>query len=92
MDSLFNKKNVHHYPQLDTVLMVEEFIRDNSGEFKKKSLWQNLPKKMMYQTYSLIIEYLQASGKIAFDTEKKIAWIHNPSLVQKYLNNPQLQV
>ena len=35
-----------HYPQLDTVLMVEEFIRDHSGEFKKKLLWENLPRKI----------------------------------------------
>lgn len=90
MNALFNKKDILHYPQLDTVLMVEEFIYEHSGEFKKKQLWQNLPKKMMYQTFSLIIEYLQASGKIAFDKEKTIAWIHNPQLVQKYLNNPQL--
>lgn len=90
MNALFNKKDILHYPQLDTVLMVEEFIYEHSGEFKKKQLWQNLPKKMMYQTFSLIIEYLQASGKIAFDKKKTIAWIHNPQLVQKYLNNPQL--
>ena len=90
MVSLTDREDVLHYPQLDTVLMVEEFIREHSGEFKKKSLWQNLPKKMMYQTFSLIIEYLETSGKIAFDNEKKVAWIYNPALVQKYLNNPQL--
>lgn len=25
-----------HYPQLDTILMVEKFIKENSGEFKKE--------------------------------------------------------
>jgi hypothetical protein len=87
---LTEKKDILHYPQLDTVLMVEEFIRDHSGEFKKKALWNSLPKKMMYQTFSLIIEYLQQSNKIAFDKENKIAWIHNPALAQRYLNNPAL--
>ena len=90
MVSLTERKDVLHYPQLDTVLMVEEFIREHSGEFKKKNLWQNLPKKMMYQTFSLIINYLESSGKVAFDNEKKIAWIYNPTLMQKYLDNPQL--
>lgn len=81
---------VLHYPQLDTVLMVEEFIKDHSGEYKKKSLWENLPKRMMYQTYCVIFDYLIDSGKIAQDREKKVAWIWNPELVRKYLSNPNL--
>lgn len=80
-----SKKNILHYPQLDTVLMVEDFIRENSGEYKKKSLWQNLPRKMMYQTFCLIIDYLETSGKIAKDKEGTIGWIWNPELVEKYL-------
>jgi len=39
------QRNILHYPQLDTILRVEEFIRENSGEFKKKALWENLQKK-----------------------------------------------
>ena len=81
---------VLHYPQLDTVLMVEEFIRSHSGEYKKKSLWQNLPKKMMYQTYQIIFEYLIDSGKIAKDSEGKICWVWNPELVKKYLADESL--
>jgi hypothetical protein len=73
MVKALSEKNILHYPQLDTVLMVEEFIRKNSGEFKKKSLWESLPKKMMYQTYCVIIDYLIDSGKIAMDKEGKIA-------------------
>jgi len=83
-------KEVLHYPQLDTVLMVEEFIREHSGEFKKRSLWENLPKKMMYQTFCVIFNYLIESGKIAQDREGHLAWIWNPELVQKYLNKPEL--
>ena len=68
---MFQNKEILHYPQLDTVLMVEGFIRENSGEFKKKSLWENLPKQMMYQTFCVIIDYLMDSGKIAVDKEGK---------------------
>ena len=46
----------------------------------------------MYQTYSVIISYLQDSGKIASDAERKICWIHNPGLVQRYINNPDLKI
>ena len=84
-------KTVLHYPQLDTVLMVEKFIRDNGGEFKKRSLWEHLPKKMMYQTFSLIMDYLEDSGKIAFDKEGKIAWIWDPEGVKRYLARNDLK-
>ena len=86
------KKPILHYPQLDTVLMVEEFIREHSGEFKKRSLWENLPKKTMYQTFCVIFDYLQDSGKIALDKEGKIAWIWDPDLVKKYLSKPHLRI
>ena len=91
MAQLLSQKNILHYPQLDTVLMVEEFIRENSGEYKKRSLWENLPRKMMYQTYDVIFDYLRYSGKIAVDREGKIAWIWNPELVKKYMNTPSLK-
>ena len=90
MEQGFKRKDILHYPQLDTVLMVEEFIREHSGEYKKRSLWEALPKKMMYQTFCVIFNYLLYSNKIALDKEGKIAWIWNPELVRKYLNRPDL--
>ncbi|MAG21826.1 MAG: hypothetical protein CL943_00780 [Candidatus Diapherotrites archaeon] len=78
------------YPRLDTVLMVENFIREHSGEFKKRKLWESLPRKMMYQTYCTTIDYLLESGKIVVDKERKIGWIYNPALVQKYLKRTDL--
>jgi len=81
-----------HSPQLDTVLMVESFIREHSGEFRKRALWENLPRKMMYQTFSTIISYLQDSGKIALDAEKKVCWIYNPELINRYLMNNNLKI
>ena len=76
---------ITRYPRLDTVLMVEKFIKAHSGEFRKRMLWEKLPKKMMYQTYCTTIGYLLDSGKIALDKERKIAWIYNPALARKYL-------
>ena len=89
---IFGKKQdeILRFPRLDTVLMVEEFIRENSGEFKKRTLWESLPKKMMYQTFCVVFDYLIDSGKIALDREGKIAWIWNPKLVKKYLNRKDL--
>lgn len=86
------QKKILHYPQLDTVLMVEKFIKDNSGEYKKRALWERLPKKMMYQTFCVVFDYLSDSGKIAVDKEDKIAWIWNPELVKKYLKKQHLRI
>jgi len=84
-------KKILHYPRLDSVLMVEKIIFDTSGEFTKKQIWDRLPKKMMYQTYSVIIDYLLYSGKIAVDREGKLAWIWDPEGVRRYLKKPWLE-
>jgi len=87
---MIRKKAPARYPRLDTVLMVEEFIQENDGGFKKKQLWEALPKKMMYQTFSLIIDYLIVSGKISVDAEGKIGWIFYPKDVEKRLKKVHL--
>jgi hypothetical protein len=81
-----------HSPKLDTILMVESFIQEHSGEYKKRALWENLPRKMMYQTYSVIIGYLLDSGKIAADKDGKICWIYNPELIKRLLDNSDLKI
>jgi hypothetical protein len=91
MPQTLKTNDILHYPRLDTVLMVEEFIRDYSGEYKKRSLWEALPKKMMYQTFCVIFDYLVDFRKIAIDKDGKIAWIWNPELVKKYSSNPGLK-
>lgn len=83
-------KTIVRSPRLDTVLMVEGFIKENDGEYKKKQLWENLPKKMMYQTYSTIIDYLLISGKISVDSEGKIGWIFYPEEAKKRLEMAHL--
>lgn len=87
---LMNSEDILRYPRLDTVLMVEEFIKKHDGEFKKRRLWESLPKKMMYQTFCVVIEYLLYSGKISIDAEGKIGWIYNPALARKYIARADL--
>ncbi len=83
-------KKILHYPRLDSVLMVEKLIYDTSGTYTKKQLWERLPKKMMYQTFSVIIDYLIYAGRIAVDSKGKIAWIWDPEGVEKYLKKKHL--
>jgi len=84
------KEDILRYPRLDTVLMVEEFIRNHDGAYKKKKLWESLPKKMMYQTFNVIIKYLLFSKKISIDSEKKIGWIYYPDIAKKYFEKSHL--
>ena len=87
---MHKEKGILRYPRLDTVLMVEEFIQENDGEFKKKALWEHLPKKMMYQTFCVIMGYLLYSGKISIDSEGKIGWIYYPENAKKSLQQKHL--
>ena len=87
---LLLKRPAGRYPRLDTVLMVEEFIKEHDGEFKKKQMWGALPKKMMYQTFSTVIDYLLLSGKISVDAEGKIGWIFYPEEAAKRLKKAHL--
>ena len=78
------------YPRLDTILMIENFIKENDGEYRKKQMWENLPKKMMYQTFSIAIDYLLISGKISVDAEGKIGWIFYPKEAEARLKKAHL--
>lgn len=79
------------YPRLDTVLAVESFIKENDGEYKKKQMWQSLPRKIMYPTFSLILDYLLISGKISVDAEGKIGWIFYPEEAEERLKMAHLR-
>ncbi|MBS3116154.1 hypothetical protein J4421_01020 [Candidatus Woesearchaeota archaeon] len=69
-------------PTLDTVLMVEKTIEENSGEYNRTELWKKLPRQVMWQTFLVILDYLESINKIAFDRDSKIAYIWNPKLAQ----------
>ena len=87
---LLRERSNVRFPRLDTVLMVEETIKEHDGEFRKKQLWRDLPKKMMYQTFSLILDYLILSRKVSVDAEGKIGWIFYPDDVEKRLKKTHL--
>ncbi|MCR4327069.1 MAG: hypothetical protein NUV46_00630 [Nanoarchaeota archaeon] len=89
--SFMRQENYTRYPRLDTVLMVERFIDENSGEYKVYQLWKNLPKKVMYQTYKIILSYLIDINKIAIDSEGKIGYIWSEKLGQKYKKRSDLK-
>jgi len=72
---------VLHEPQLDTILMVEKAIKEAETYPTRKELWDSLPKRVQYQTFKRILEYLESSNKIMFK-DRSIIWIFpdNPKL------------
>ncbi|HIH15300.1 MAG: hypothetical protein QT08_C0010G0075 [archaeon GW2011_AR17] len=74
-----------HSPTLESVLMVERTIEKYSQECGKYQLWKKLPKKMMYQTFQVILDYLEDSGKIMIDNDGCIIWTYNPKRIKKLM-------
>ena len=72
-------------PTLDTVKMVERIIKENSGELKKTQIWEKLPRKVMWPTYLVILNYLEEINKIIISDNGIMTYIWNPKAVKKYL-------
>ena len=77
-------------PTLETVKMVEIIIHKYSGEFKKTQLWQKLPRKVMWPTYLIILEYLEEINRIVISDNGIITYIWNPELAKRYLAKKHL--
>jgi hypothetical protein len=87
-EEMTEKKNhtTLRYPNLNTVLMVENFLKEHRDmPMTIAELRKSLPKQIMHQTLKVILDYLQLSGKIIIGT-KGVQWIYNePEHVRKML-------
>ncbi len=79
-------------PTLQTVLMVEKFIDEHSGEYKKTELFNKLPRKVMWQTFQVIMEYLERSYRIVIEKDGKVVYIWNPELLSKIKDMPEIKI
>ena len=75
-------ETILHSPTLESIIMVEKTAKKYSGMYGKYQLWKKLPKKMMYQTFQTIINYLQDSNKIIVEDDK-IIWVWDPEGIRK---------
>jgi len=73
---------VLHEPRLDTIMMVEKAILECEDYPTRTELWKSLPRKIQYQTFKRILNYLEASQKIVFNSKK---------IIYTGVNNPKLQ-
>ncbi len=69
------ERPVLHYPRLDTILMIENAIKRADEYPTKAELLRSLPKKIMYQTFNLVIDYLQDSRKVIVTKDGRIVWV-----------------
>ncbi len=77
-------ETILHYPRLDTVLMVEEVLKNANTLISKSELMRRLPKQVMRQTLLVILGYLEKRGMIMIG-KKGILWIYNDSIKMKKL-------
>jgi len=70
---------LEHSPTLNTVLMVEETMKNmDESIFTVADLKKKLPKQVNHRTLMIILAYLEKSNKI-YVSIKGITWIHNTS-------------
>ncbi len=80
-----------HEPQLNTILMVENTIKEAGTYLSKKSLLESLPRKVQYQTFNRILDYLESSNKIMYDG-RQIIWIFPDNAKLKRLLNSSVKL
>jgi len=69
----------YHWPTLNTVIMVEEVLRNLEGSVVSVAeIKRNLPRQVNHNTLMIILHYLETSNKILVGL-KGITWIHNPN-------------
>ena len=64
--------------------MIEKFIKENSGDYKKTDLFHKLPKKVTLVIFNTVLQYLLDNNKIGIDKKDYVVYIWNPELVEKY--------
>ncbi len=84
-------QNLKHSPTLNTVLMVEDVLKEAGEVLRVAELKRRLPKQVMHQTLLQILDYLQYSGKIIIGT-KGILWIYTERKELKELINKGLEL
>ena len=84
MSKAIQEQKLEHSPTLNTVLMVENTLKNMEGSIITiAELKRKLPNQVNHNMLKIILEYLEESNKIAVSL-RGITWIHNtnPNLRQ----------
>lgn len=91
-DSMKGKNEFARSPTLDTIRMIEKSAEKYSGELSKTKLWKKLPKKVMWQTYLVSLDYLQEINKLAIDKNGIIGYIWSPHAAKKFAKHKRINI
>ena len=92
MSQKIEKEKPLHWPTLNTVIMVENTIKDSDESVLSiAELKRNLPRQVNHNTLMVILKYLEESNKIAA-TLSGITWIHNSNSNLKKAINEGLEL
>jgi hypothetical protein len=80
----FKPRNLGRLPRLDTILMVEKALYKYKSDKTITQIWRLLPKKVMWTTFTTILDYLEYSGKIHIEKDKTVTWIWNPEGLKEW--------
>jgi len=85
--NIFKNKEIIHYPNLKTILLIEDILKNAEEMIDREEIKRRMPVKIMHQTLNLILLYLEEKGMI-IDSHKGILWIYNSSpKLKKVLEN-----
>lgn len=77
MTKAMTLQEIKHSPTLNTVIMVENVIKNaNESVITIPEIKRRLPKQVNHYTLKVILEYLETSNKIVV-TLKGITWVRN---------------
>lgn len=76
-------KSIDRSPRLDSILMVEKTLFRCRSDKTITQIWRLLPKKMMWTTFTTVLNYLEYSGKIHIEKDKTITWLWNPRKIEE---------
>lgn len=76
-EEIYMKQDILHYPNLKTVLEVEEIIKKAEIPLTRYKIHKKLKNKIMKQTINVVIDYLDDKG-IIYDSKKGIFWTYQP--------------
>jgi len=60
---------------------------DNYRDRTLTEIWRALPKKVLWTTYTTILDYLEYSGKIHVEPDKTVTWLWDPEGIVKLKKN-----
>jgi hypothetical protein len=77
--SLIVEQKTKHSPTLNTVIMVENAIKNSENSVVTMAeIKRALPRQVNHETLKTVLRYLDRSNKIAVSLDG-IVWIHNTS-------------